>query len=156
MADPVEEMPSPAGPTLPGGGGRPPTLAPGVWPRTLPLPDMSGYSWVTQFGAQTAPEPGSGLQRRNYFGQPTQITFAFRFTTQQLGEFHLFLQGYGFSFFSMELVLAGARIKDPARDCVTAKVRFTSDPVVNMTGINAWAVSITGEIRSMLNPGGAT
>lgn len=131
----------------------PPILAPGIWPRTLPLPDRDSYGYSSEFGLmRTEFTGGFKRQRRTAWGQPTIFQLGFRMNVLQLSIFHAFLEAYGYGFFKMDLVMGGAHFVQAGKDCVEAQVRFTSDPQVNMIGINLFRVSIMAEIRSMMNP----
>jgi len=123
------------------------------WPATLPAPDRSGYQYSIGFGLVRTPfEGGYTRQRRTSFAMPGAFAMEFRMNTKQLGLLQVFLDTYGYGWFSMDLVSGAARIWRPLSDCIFHKVRFTSDPVMAMVAPNLWQVTLQAEVASMRDP----
>lgn len=136
------------------GGQAPPLLGVQVWPHDLPLPDRDGYGYTTRFGlVRTQFQNGFTRQRRMIWNQPSPLNFRFRMNTAQLGKFHEFLEGPGYTnWFQMELVLGGGFSTEYKRDCMIAAVRFLGDPRVQQIGPNLFRVDIQALIPTMLDP----
>lgn len=123
------------------------------WPASLPAPDRDSYQYSLGFGLIRTPfEGGYTRQRRTVFSMPGSFAMQFRMNTKQLGILQVFLDKYAYGWFAMDLVTGAARVWRPASDCILHKVRFTSDPVFAMTGINLWQVTIQAEVASMRDP----
>jgi len=123
------------------------------WPKTLPEPDRNGYQYSIGFGLVRTPfEGGFTRQRRTVFSMPGAWAMQFRMNTKQLAILQEFLDLYGYGWFAMDLVSGAARIWRPASDCILHKVRFVSDPVFAMVGINLWQVTLQAEVASMRDP----
>lgn len=123
------------------------------WPQSLPPPDRSGYQYSMGFGLlRTQFEGGFVRQRRTVFSMPGTFAMEFRMNTRQLGILQVFLDKYGYGWFAMDLVSGAAPVWRPLSDCLLHKVRFISDPIFAMVGINLWQVTLQAEVASMRDP----
>jgi hypothetical protein len=123
------------------------------WPETLPMPDRDGYQYGLAFGLIRTPFTGGSVrQRRTVWSMPAQFALAFRMNTAQLGILQIFLDLYGYGWFSMDLVSGAARVMRPLSDCLAHRVRFISDPTHQLIGPNLWRVTLTAEVEAMRDP----
>jgi len=123
------------------------------WPASLPFPDRDGYQYQLGFGIVRTPFAGGSIrQRRTVWSMPGTFNLSFRMNTAQLGILQVFLDQYGFGWFSMDLVSGAARVQRPLSDCLAHRVRFIADPVQMMIGPNLWRVTLQAEVAAMREP----